>query len=136
LTIFLIIVFPALSVNFGDYSSDAFKFWIITVLIYNFIYNKFIFIGPIITKFLLKAQIFVVISFAYSLLSPFVENLILRVVGRVIKERRERMAQLELLRKEEMMRKMALKKSKVSVKQEEPEPEEQDVNEMDLQYDD
>jgi hypothetical protein len=29
-----------------------------------------------------------------------------------------------------------LKKSKVSVKQEEPEPEEQDVNEMDLQYDD
>jgi hypothetical protein len=71
LTLFLIVIWPAIMVNFGDYSAEAFKFWIII------------------------AQIFVFIAFVYSLLSPFVETLILRVVGGVIKERREKAALLE-----------------------------------------
>jgi hypothetical protein len=73
-------------VNFGDYSSDVFKFWIII------------------------AQIFVFISFAYSLLSPFVESLILRMVSRVLKERAEKAVAMEAHLKEQ--RKLAKARGK------------------------
>lgn len=51
LTLFLIILFPLIMVNFGDFDVRAFKFWII--------------IG----------QIFLFASFLYSFMAPFIEYL-------------------------------------------------------------
>jgi hypothetical protein len=66
LTVFLIVVWPTILVNFGDYSEAMFKFWLIV------------------------GQAFILLAFIYSLLSPFIENIYIERFRKLLKNTKDK----------------------------------------------